>query len=149
MAVEPRNRIDPRTEVSTGRRKQSAVDSVERFGSRSCLVTDDSPAVRKVLRRILESLDFEIYEAEDGRAALAKCARRMPDVILLDWNMPTMNGIDFLRSLRATEGGNSPRIIFCAGERDVTHVREVIEAGADEYVIKPIEVEPLLAKLGR
>src|SRR5438552_2852192 len=69
-----------------------------------CLITDDSPIVRKVARRMLQSLEFEVDEAENGQIALDKCASRMPDTILLDWNMPTMNGIEFLRSLRRMEG---------------------------------------------
>ena len=62
-----------------------------------CLVVDDSKVVRMVARKILEGLNFEIEEAEDGRRALDACLKRMPDAILLDWNMPVMSGIDFLR----------------------------------------------------
>ncbi len=72
---------------------------------KSCLIVDDSRVVRKVARRILEELEFAIEEAADGQLAMAVCQRRMPDAILLDWNMPVMNGIDFLRALRQMQGG--------------------------------------------
>ena len=113
-----------------------------------CLVADDSPTVRKVARRLLQSLGLEVDEAENGQAALEKCEQRMPDAILLDWNMPLMNGIEFLRSLRLTPGGRSPTVILCTTEGDVGHIRQAIEAGADEYIVKPFDLEILRAKLG-
>jgi len=118
------------------------------FNSRKfCLITDDSPIVRKVARRLLDSLAFEVDEAENGEVALRKCGLRMPDVILLDWNMPIMNGIEFLRSLRGTQGGMTPKVVFCTTEDSVEYIREAIEAGADEYMIKPFDAETLRAKL--
>ena len=71
-----------------------------------CLVVDDSRVIRKVARRILEDMRFEIEEAADGMEALHACRRRMPDAILLDWTMPVMSGIDFLRQLRQEPGGD-------------------------------------------
>jgi two-component system chemotaxis response regulator CheY len=65
---------------------------------KTCLVVDDSSVIRKVARRILEGLEFEISEAEDGEQALDACQRRLPDAILLDWNMPKMDGYEFLRA---------------------------------------------------
>ena len=113
-----------------------------------CLVTDDSPTVRKVARRILQSLEFEVDEAENGQIALEKCEYRMPDVILLDWNMPVMNGIEFLRSLRRMEGGSTPNVILCTTESDVGHIREAIDVGADQYLMKPFDRDTLRARLG-
>jgi two-component system chemotaxis response regulator CheY len=112
-----------------------------------CLVADDSPVVRKVARRILERFAFEVDEAGNGQIAMEKCERRMPDAILLDWNMPIMNGMEFLRSLRAMEGGATPTVILCTTESDVEHIREAIETGADEYLMKPFDAEILRAKL--
>jgi two-component system chemotaxis response regulator CheY len=113
-----------------------------------CLVVDDSPTIRKISRRILQCLDFEVDEAENGQTALAECEYRMPDVILLDWNMPTMNGIEFLRLLRRMEGGSAPNVIFCTTENDVEHIREAFAAGANEYLMKPFDAEMLRTKLG-
>jgi len=112
-----------------------------------CLVVDDSPIVRKIAGRILRSFGFEVDDAEDGKIALEKCERQLPDVILLDWNMPVMTGIDFLRSLRRMEGGRTPAVVFCTTETDVDHIREAFEVGANEYIMKPFDREVLRAKL--
>src|SRR5215469_982686 len=74
---------------------------------RTCLVVDDSSVIRKVARRILEGLDFQIVEAEDGEKALEVCKRSLPDAILLDWNMPVMDGYEFLGNLRRMPGGST------------------------------------------
>ncbi|MGN3975197.1 response regulator [Tsuneonella sp. SYSU-LHT278] len=112
-----------------------------------CLVVDDSRVIRKVSRHILESLDFTVDEAENGREGLERCAQLMPDVILLDWNMPVMSGIEFIVQLRQRDGGNKPKVVFCTTENDVAHIREAISAGADEYVMKPFDHETLQIKL--
>ncbi len=83
---------------------------------RSCLVVDDSRVIRKVACRILQDLRFETGEAEDGLSALAACRARMPELILLDWNMPNMNGIEFLKTLRREQGGTRPIVVFCTTE---------------------------------
>ncbi len=106
---------------------------------RSCLVVDDSRVIRKVARRILEDIGYEISEAADGMEALAWCHAAMPDAILLDWNMPVMTGIEFLRRLRAEPGGQTPVVIFCTVENDLAHINEALEAGADEYIMKPFD----------
>jgi two-component system chemotaxis response regulator CheY len=110
---------------------------------KSCLVVDDSKVIRLVARRILEALNFAVEEAADGRQAMVACARRMPDVILLDWNMPEMNGIDFLRALRQTDAGKAPVVVFCTTETDISHIQEAISAGANEYIMKPFDSEIL------
>ena len=71
---------------------------------KSCLIVDDSKVIRMVARKMLEDLNFEIEEAENGQKALDACLRKMPDAILLDWNMPVMSGIDFLKELRKASG---------------------------------------------
>ena len=106
---------------------------------KSCLIVDDSSVVRKVARRILEELSFSISEAADGKAALDVCLKGMPDVILLDWNMPVMNGLDFIKHLRQTKGGDRPIVVFCTTENDMTHIQQAIAAGANEYIMKPFD----------
>ena len=76
---------------------------------KSCLVVDDSSVIRKVARRILEDLSFTITEAEDGQQALERCQAEMPDAILLDWNMPVMDGLEFLAQLRQLQNGEKPK----------------------------------------
>ena len=114
---------------------------------RTCLVVDDSRVIRKVARRILEDIGYEIAEAADGMEALAWCRAAMPDAVLLDWNMPLMNGIEFLRRLRAEPGGEAPVVVFCTVENDLAHIREALDAGANEYIMKPFDGDIIAAKL--
>jgi two-component system, chemotaxis family, chemotaxis protein CheY len=114
---------------------------------KQCLVVDDSSVIRKVARRILEDLDFAVVEAEDGRQALDKCLSAMPDVVLVDWNMPVVGGVEFLTALRGTAGGNRPKVVFCTSENDVAHIARAMRAGADDYILKPFSRETVEAKL--
>jgi len=114
---------------------------------KTCLVVDDSRVIRKVSRRILEGLGFDVAEAADGVEAMAWCHAAMPDVILLDWRMPVMDGLEFVRRLRAEPGGDRPRVVFCSVENDLARIREALDAGADEYVMKPFDGEILAGKL--
>ena len=116
---------------------------------KSCLVVDDSRVVRKVARKILEELHFACSEAEDGKQAMEACAREMPNAILLDWNMPVMNGIDFLRRLRKMAGGDAPKVVFCTTENDIQHIQEAISAGANEYIMKPFDSEIIESKFSQ
>ena len=108
---------------------------------KSCLVVDDSRVVRMVARRVLQDLAFDVCEATNGQEALINCLSRMPDVVLLDWNMPVMNGIDFLRALRSLPGGDEPVVVFCTTESDVAHIQQAIDLGANEYIMKPFDSE--------
>ena len=114
---------------------------------KTCLVVDDSTVIRKVARRILEDFAFDVREAEDGSAALDACRSRMPDSILLDWNMPVMDGLAFLKALRGEPGGAEPKVIFCTTENDVGQIAKAMLAGADEYIMKPFDKEILQSKL--
>ncbi len=114
---------------------------------KTCLIVDDSKVIRKVARHILETLEFQVEEACDGREALDRCIESMPDVVLLDWNMPVMSGMEFLRALRRHEAGAGPKVVFCTTENDMAHIRAALEAGADEYVMKPFDRETLHVKL--
>ena len=111
-----------------------------------CLIVDDSRVVRKVARRIIEDLRFEADEAADGQQALDACRKGMPDAVLLDWNMPVMNGIDFLRALRREPGGERPVVVFCTTENDVNHIAEAMRSGANEYIMKPFDSEIVESK---
>jgi two-component system chemotaxis response regulator CheY len=103
------------------------------------LIVDDSNVIRKVAKRILETLEFKTVEADDGQKALDICIAQMPDAILLDWNMPVMDGLTFLKTLRAMPGGTAPKVIFCTAENDISNIARAMHAGADEYIMKPFD----------
>ena len=113
---------------------------------KTCLVVDDSRVIRKVARRILEDLGFEIAGAADGMEAMAWCRTAMPEAILLDWNMPVMDGLEFLRQLRGEPDGHLPVVVFCTVENDLEHITQALDAGADEYIMKPFDGDILEAK---
>jgi len=116
---------------------------------KSCLIVDDSKVIRMVAKKILQELGFQTEEAEDGRMALQACLKQLPDAVLLDWNMPNMNGIDFLRELRKLPGGENPIVVFCTTENDIEHIQEAITSGANEYIMKPFDSEILQAKFSQ
>lgn len=116
------------------------------MSARTCLVVDDSRVVRRVARRILEGSGFSVAEAEDGSVALDACRANMPDAVLLDWNMPVMNGLEFLQALRREYGPDHPVVLFCTTENDISFVERAIEAGAQEFIMKPFDEAILLGK---
>lgn len=116
---------------------------------KSCLIVDDSKVIRMVAKKILNEFGFRTEEAEDGKVALDICIKQMPDAVLLDWNMPNMNGLDFLRELRKMPGGEKPVVVFCTTENDIEHIQEAITAGANEYIMKPFDSEILQAKFSQ
>ncbi|MCB1541836.1 MAG: response regulator [Rhodoblastus sp.] len=110
------------------------------------LVVDDSAVIRKIARRILDSMRFSTTEANDGREALSACGAAMPDGILLDWNMPVMDGYEFLQQLRRMPGGSKPKVVFCTTENDVSQIARAMHAGADEYIMKPFDRQIVRSK---
>jgi two-component system chemotaxis response regulator CheY len=120
---------------------------LEEKAMKQILVVDDSSVIRKVAKRILEDLRFQTTEAEDGRKAMEACAFLMPDAILLDWNMPVMDGFEFLRELRRMPGGSKPKVVFCTTENDVAQIARAMHAGADEYIMKPFDKQIIRSKL--
>lgn len=114
--------------------------------SHTCLIVDDSRVIRKVARRILEAHGYEVAEVENGEQALRACQTNLPHCILLDWNMPVMNGLDFLKRLRAEFGPDNPAVVFCTTENEMEAIAAAIEAGAQEYIMKPFDEEILVSK---
>jgi two-component system, chemotaxis family, chemotaxis protein CheY len=116
---------------------------------RRCLIVDDSRVVRRVSRQIVESLGYQVIEAENGQEALARCQMDVPDLILLDWEMPIMSGIEFITQLRALALPSRPKAVFCTSKGETDDIYKGIQAGADEYVVKPFNEMSLKAKLER
>lgn len=111
------------------------------------LVVDDSGVIRKVARRILEGLKFQTAEAEDGQKGLDACSFLMPDAVIVDWNMPQVDGFEFVRELRRMPGGGRPKILFCLSESDVGQIARAMHLGADDYIMKPFDREVVLEKM--
>jgi two-component system chemotaxis response regulator CheY len=114
---------------------------------KKCLVVDDSTTIRKAILMILRSFEFDFQEAENGKIALDVCYDAMPDVIILDWNMPVMTGIEFLEEMRRLPDGDIPKVIFCTTNTEMEHVQEALQKGADEYIMKPFTREIIQDKL--
>ena len=113
---------------------------------KTCLVVDDSSVVRKIARRILEGLEFEVTEAEDGAEALEICKLKLPDAVLLDWNMPVMDGFEFTGHMRRLPGGDQPKVVFCTTENNVAHIAQALSGGANEYIMKPFDKDIIADK---
>jgi two-component system chemotaxis response regulator CheY len=114
---------------------------------KTCLLVDDSRVVRKVARQIFESMGYICEEAENGQVALDSCKAKLPDFVLLDWNMPVMNGLDFVLGLRVMQDGDKPMVVFCTTENDLNHIQQALAAGANEYIMKPFDADIIRGKL--
>ncbi|TAL00923.1 MAG: response regulator [Rhodospirillaceae bacterium] len=112
-----------------------------------CLVVDDSRVIRKLAIRMLNDLEIETCEARNGAEALKHCMTAMPDIILLDWNMPILDGMGFLKRLRAMKVPVQPKVLFCTTESEFTRISAAIAEGADEYIMKPFDEDVLASKL--
>ena len=112
------------------------------------LVVDDSRTTRTILGRILRDLGFHVAEATHGREALAWIAHEgEPDVVLVDWHMPEMDGLDFIRAIRATPGRERLPLVMVSVETEVPRIKQALDAGANEYVMKPFTKETIQEKL--
>jgi two-component system chemotaxis response regulator CheY len=112
-----------------------------------CLIVDDSGTIRKILRGMMEEFGFDCIEAQNGHEALDHYNKFTPDIILLDWNMPVMTGIEFMQTLNKETNGQVPPVIFCTTETDMQHITMAMEAGAADYIMKPFERDMLKDKL--
>jgi two-component system, chemotaxis family, chemotaxis protein CheY len=116
-----------------------------------CLVVDDSRVIRRVAAKIVQDLGFDVEEAEDGRKALNACAIRMPDVLLIDTEMPHLGGVATVEALRVEAlrkmpGGDKVVVVFCATENDPAFIRQALSAGGNEYIMKPFDSEIVRSK---
>lgn len=114
---------------------------------KQCLIVDGSRVIRKVAARILEDLGFEATEAEDGASALEACRHKMPEIILVDAHLPPMGSIEFLRLLRREVNGAIPVAVFCTTENDSDEITTAVNAGANDFLLKPFDRESLENKL--
>lgn len=112
------------------------------------LVIDDSRAMRTILKSLLAELGFQTAEAPDGKRALEVLAAQGPfDLCMVDWNMPEMNGYEFVKAARAIRANDHTRLLMCTTETEMSQVQKALEAGANEYVMKPFTKEVVRDKL--
>ncbi|MBX9864315.1 MAG: response regulator [Hyphomicrobium sp.] len=114
---------------------------------KTALVVDDSAFIRKIAKQILDNMGFQVSEAKDGAHALEQCQVALPELILLDWNMPVMSGLEFLTKLRKMPHGDEPQVVFCTTENTREKIMAALEAGATEYIMKPFDQEIIRTKL--
>jgi two-component system chemotaxis response regulator CheY len=115
------------------------------------LVVDDSKTIRMILRRMLKEVGFDVSEAANGKEALAvmDVERDLVTLVLADWNMPEMNGLELLKQLRQRPELSSLKVVMVTTEAETGHMNSAMEAGANEYVMKPFTKDILLEKLAR
>ena len=112
-----------------------------------CLIVDDSNVIRMLLSKIMGNFGYEVLEAEDGEEVLKIFDSEYPELIILDWYLPRMSGIDALIRLRSIKDIKRPYVIFCTSVVDVIKMREALMAGADDYIMKPFDEEIIASKL--
>ncbi|MEL6530980.1 MAG: response regulator [Pseudomonadota bacterium] len=128
-------------------RDGAPTQAVRPAATKTCLIVDDSRVIRKVSSKIVKSLGYAPIEAQDGMEALARCKQSMPNLVLTDWNMPEMDGIEFVKQLRAIPTPKAPTVVFCTSNSEASDIHEGIGAGADDYIVKPFDEAALRAKL--
>lgn len=111
------------------------------------LVVDDSEVIRRVAASLLVRMGFDVTEATNGHEALEHCRARMPDAVLLDWQLPVMGSIEFLDAVRAEADGDRPVVIYCTSEHDVEDITRALNSGANEYLMKPFDRTAIETKL--
>jgi two-component system, chemotaxis family, chemotaxis protein CheY len=131
----------PQDEIVRGSFKGSAM--------KLCLIVDNSSVVRKVAKYVLNSMGYEVIEAENGQHAIEQCQLRLPDAILIDRDMPLMGGQDFLTMFIRTLKKRKPYIVYSTIENDTLDIARALSMGADDYVLKPYERDDLISKFDR
>lgn len=112
-----------------------------------CVIADDSKIIRMVLSKIFLGLGFEVFEAEDGEDVIEKCIENQPEVVVMDWWLPIIDGIDVLYKIRNSKQIRAPKIIFCSSNTDPEKISEALQGGADDYLMKPFDEEIIKSKL--
>lgn len=141
--------VDAIVRAAKAMRDGNSSDAAQQAAAKICLIVDDSRVIRKVSSKIARSLGYVPLEAQDGQEALARCKRSMPTLILTDWNMPEMDGLEFVAKLRAIPTPKAPTVVFCTSKGEAADIHQGIEAGADDYIVKPFNEAELRAKLER
>lgn len=113
----------------------------------SCIVADDSKIMRMLIRKIIENFGYNVNEAENGEDVLEQCVKNMPDLVICDWELPLIDGIDVLLKIRTDKKVKQPVFIFCSYVRDPQIIEQAIKAGADDFIIRPFDEDIIASKL--
>ena len=113
------------------------------------LFADDSPVIKKIIKRAIEAVDYELIEASDGKEALAVLSKELKDIklILSDWNMPVMNGFELLKAVKCNNLFKHIPVIMLTTEAEKGNINKAIQAGAANYMLKPFNTEDLIKKI--
>ncbi len=112
-----------------------------------CLIADDSKVIRMLLIKIMENYGFDVIEAEDGEEVVNLVKDNAPKLVIMDWRLPIMEGIDVLYKIRNNKKIKQPKIVFCSSVIDVDKIKEALDGGADDYILKPFDEEIIGTKL--
>lgn len=114
---------------------------------KQCMIVDDSASIRKVAKRVLNGIDVRGLEAENADQALRMCGKRMPDAVMVDWNIPDTNSLHLIAKLRRLPGGQRLKILYCMSEVDEDAIRRARAQGADGYILKPFDEKTMRTAL--
>ena len=112
-----------------------------------CLIADDSKIMRMLLRKIMENFGFDVAEAEDGEDVLEQCLTLRPELIISDWSLPLIDGIDVLYKIRADRKIKQPLFVFCSYITDAAVIRQALDGGADDFIMRPFDEDIIASKL--
>jgi two-component system chemotaxis response regulator CheY len=116
---------------------------------KQCLIVDDSSVIRKVAKTLLNSIGYVAIEAESGEQALAACRQKMPDAILIDWDLPDMSGFDFLVSFTHQFPTAQSHIVYATTENDPIDISRALKTGASDFLMVPFDRAAIEAKFPR
>jgi len=111
------------------------------------LVVEDSKIIRTIAARALQDMGFATIETGDGETALETCKKSLPDAVLLDWLLPKKDGFAFMAEFRKIPGAEDVPVIFCSSKTEPEDIQKALDAGADEYIMKPFDSEILKLKI--
>ena len=113
----------------------------------SCIVADDSKIMRMLISKIMENFGYSVDEAENGEDVLEQCAKNMPDLVICDWELPLIDGIDVLLKIRTDKKVKQPVFIFCSYKKDTQIIEQAHNAGADDFIMRPFDDDIIASKL--
>lgn len=111
------------------------------------MIADDSPVIRKVARRLLEDMGFVVVEAAEGARAISMCRDNMPDIVIVDWDMPDRSGIEVIAEIAHLDDAANTKFLYCTSEIMIPEMTRAKRAGATAFLMKPFNRNILLEKL--